>query len=116
MGHLQPLQIEQTETVLIQKSVKYPLLLTFSRFVVRCFASNIAVKTSLTHRIFLEMPLVSQNRQFHWQQYQNNRLEVDICSISESALFQFARFGGVGGGPSRKPPGILGRNPSYPTY
>ena len=26
MDHLQPLQIEQTETVLIQKSAKYPLL------------------------------------------------------------------------------------------
>ena len=41
MGHLQPLLIEQTETVLNPKSVKYPLLSTFSRFMVPCLLQNI---------------------------------------------------------------------------
>ena len=58
--------------------------------------------------------MASQNTQIDKQQYRNNRSEVDISQISDSALFQFARFGGVGGRLSGKPPGILGRNPSSP--
>ena len=54
MGHLQPLQIEQTETVLNQKSVKYPLLLLFSRFMVRCLLQNVAGEASLGRTMRLE--------------------------------------------------------------
>ena len=54
MVHLQPLQIEQTETVLNQKSVKYPLLLLFSRFMVRCLLQNVAGEASLGRTMRLE--------------------------------------------------------------
>ena len=54
MDHLQPLQIEQTETVLNQKSVKYPLLLLFSRFMVRCLLQNVAGEASLGRTMRLE--------------------------------------------------------------
>ena len=67
MGRLQPLEIEQTETVLNQKSVKYPLLSPFSRFTVRCLLLYIAGETSLARRILLETCWPHKNRQFDYR-------------------------------------------------
>ena len=54
MCRLQPLQIEQTETMLNRKSVKYPLLSEFSRFTARCLLFCIAGESSLDRRMLLE--------------------------------------------------------------
>ena len=78
MGHLQPLQIEQTETVLNPKSVKYPLLLTFSRFKVRCLLQNIAGEASLGRTMRLETC---------WPHKTDNLASNNTCFTAQKWIF-----------------------------
>ena len=78
MVHLQPLQIEQTETVLNQKSVKYPLLLTFSRFMVRCLLQNIAGEASLGRTMRLETC---------WPHKTDNLTSSNTCITAQKWIF-----------------------------
>ena len=78
MGHPQPLQIEQTETVLNEKSVKYPLLLTFSRFMVLCLLRNIASEASLGRTMRLETC---------WPHKTDNLTSSNTCITAQKWIF-----------------------------